>query len=101
MIFLIEKQVNTKRIALLIEYKGDGLVGWQKQNNGSSVQGNIEAALFVLFKKCFIQAAGRTDAGVHAYGQVAHVDIPLNNDFVRRIIFYLVSAINSLLKKRT
>ena len=51
MIFLIEKQVNTKRIALLIEYKGDGLVGWQKQNNGSSVQGNIEAALFVLFKK--------------------------------------------------
>ena len=91
---------KTKRIAFLIEYKGDGLVGWQKQNNGISVQEEIENALKVLFKvNCNLQAAGRTDAGVHALGQVAHVDVPLNNDFSKKNNFYLVAALNSLLRR--
>ncbi len=64
-----------KRIALLIEYDGTNLVGWQKQNNGNSVQGEIEKAAKILFKMdCIIQAAGRTDAGVHACAQSAHFD---------------------------
>ena len=100
MIFLTPKINKTKRIAFLIEYKGDGLVGWQKQNNGVSVQGEIEHALKILFKmNCNLQAAGRTDAGVHALGQVAHVDVPLNNDFSIKNNFYLVAALNSLLRK--
>ena len=70
------------------------------KNNGISVQGEIENALKVLFKvNCNLQAAGRTDAGVHALGQVAHVDLPLNNDFSKKNNFYLVSALNSLLRK--
>ena len=98
--YLVEKDLETKRIALLIEYKGNGLVGWQKQNNGSSVQGNIQKALKTLFKQnCTLQAAGRTDAGVHAFGQVAHVDIPLKNHFSNKNNFYLVSALNALLNK--
>ncbi|MBL8631433.1 MAG: tRNA pseudouridine(38-40) synthase TruA [Rhodospirillaceae bacterium] len=65
------------RYKLTIEYDGTDFVGWQRQDNGPSVQGAIEAA----FKK-YCQAditlfvAGRTDAGVHALGQVAHADIP-------------------------
>ena len=99
-IFLITKNNKTKRIAFLIEYKGDGLVGWQKQNNGVSVQGEIENALKILFKMNLnLQAAGRTDSGVHALGQVAHVDIPLNNSFSKKNNFYLVAALNSLLRK--
>ena len=89
-----------KRIALLIEYDGTNLVGWQKQNNGNSVQGEIEKAAKILFKMdCIIQAAGRTDAGVHALGQVAHMDIPLENKLSKKNNFYLVSAFNALLKK--
>ncbi len=98
MLYLIED--NTKRIALLIEYNGKNLVGWQKQNNGNSVQNSIENASQVLFKKmCSVQAAGRTDAGVHALGQVAHIDIPIENEFSKKNNFYLVSAFNSLLVK--
>jgi pseudouridylate synthase I len=91
---------DKKRIALLIEYDGTNLVGWQKQNNGNSVQGEIEKAAKVLFKMdCDIQAAGRTDAGVHALGQVGHMDIPIENKLSKKNNFYLVSAFNALLKK--
>ncbi len=91
-----------KRIALLIEYDGTNLVGWQKQNNGNSVQGEIEKAAKILFKMdCVIQGAGRTDAGVHAFGQVGHMDIPLDNKLSKKNNFYLVSAFNALLKKTT
>ncbi|MBI5163774.1 MAG: tRNA pseudouridine(38-40) synthase TruA [Magnetospirillum sp.] len=64
------------RYRLLIEYNGTGFVGWQRQNNGLSVQGAIEGAVFALCGETVaLYAAGRTDAGVHATGQVAHVDI--------------------------
>ncbi len=98
--FLTNRNDLTKRIALLIEYKGKGLVGWQKQDNGTSVQEEIEKAIQILYKtECHLQAAGRTDAGVNAFGQVAHVDVPKNNEFSTKNNFYLVYALNSLLRK--
>ncbi len=64
------------RYALKIEYHGKPYSGWQKQRDVPSVQQTIEEALLKLEKNCEgIQGAGRTDAGVHAYGQVAHVDM--------------------------
>ncbi len=64
------------RYALLIEYHGAPFVGWQRQKEHKSVQGCIEDALRKLEPNCQgIGAAGRTDAGVHATGQVAHCDM--------------------------
>ena len=61
---------------LIVEYNGTGLVGWQRQENGPSVQQHIEEAIFALAQdKVEAVAAGRTDAGVHALGQVVHFDI--------------------------
>ncbi len=63
------------RISLTIEYDGTGYSGWQRQKNHTSVQQTIEEALKVLTgKKTVLHSAGRTDAGVHALGQVAHFD---------------------------
>jgi tRNA pseudouridine38-40 synthase len=59
-------------IKLIIEYDGTGFVGWQYQENGRSVQHEIEKALRqVLQEDIRVSGAGRTDAGVHARGQVA------------------------------
>lgn len=64
------------RFALRIEYNGRPFFGWQRQNSHPSVQGAIEAALGKLEPGPHnIAAAGRTDAGVHATGQVAHCDM--------------------------
>lgn len=64
------------RFRLDIEYDGRAFMGWQRQAHGPSVQGAIEAALAsIVGATPLVQAAGRTDAGVHAVGQVAHVDI--------------------------
>ncbi|MHA1536263.1 MAG: tRNA pseudouridine(38-40) synthase TruA [Alphaproteobacteria bacterium] len=64
------------RYRLTIEYHGAGLVGWQRQENGASVQGAIEAAIGKFCnEKITVHGAGRTDAGVHAAGQVAHFDL--------------------------
>ncbi|MDI9408702.1 MAG: tRNA pseudouridine(38-40) synthase TruA [Candidatus Pacebacteria bacterium] len=64
------------RYAVLVEYDGTNLVGWQRQKNGIGVQEVIESALNNLTGSTVaIQAAGRTDAGVHASGQVAHFDL--------------------------
>jgi len=94
----LETQNKTK-FALLIEYNGNNLVGWQKQDNGISVQGSIENAAQGIFNEPFqIQGSGRTDAGVHAIGQVAHINLPLGHPLTLRHPFYLVSAFNSLLR---
>lgn len=64
------------RYALKIEYHGGPFVGWQRQTDQTSVQGEIEAALARLEPRTHkIAAAGRTDAGVHGLGQVAHCDL--------------------------
>jgi tRNA pseudouridine38-40 synthase len=64
------------RYKLTIEYDGSPFVGWQRQANGRSVQQAIEEALVRLTgEEPTLRGAGRTDAGVHALGQVAHFDL--------------------------
>jgi len=64
------------RYALIIEYVGGPFVGWQRQANGLSIQQRLEeAAQAINGVPTLVQGAGRTDAGVHATGQVAHVDL--------------------------
>jgi tRNA pseudouridine38-40 synthase len=63
------------RFKLILEYDGAPFVGWQRQENGVSVQQAVEEAAFAMTgEERAISGAGRTDAGVHATGQVAHVD---------------------------
>lgn len=90
---------NKVKYALLIEYNGNGLVGWQKQDEGVSVQGSLEKAAKSIFNEKFeIQGSGRTDAGVHALGQVAHIYLPKNHKLTSKHPFYIISAFNALLK---
>ncbi|WP_026608494.1 tRNA pseudouridine(38-40) synthase TruA [Methylocapsa acidiphila] len=64
------------RFKLIIEYDGAPYVGWQRQANGFSVQEAVEAALLAISgEPAAARGAGRTDAGVHAKGQAAHVDL--------------------------
>jgi tRNA pseudouridine38-40 synthase len=78
------------RYRLLIEYDGGGFYGWQFQLDSTTVQGVLEAALLKLNgQHVAVIGAGRTDTGVHALGQVAHVDLPKDWD-----PFVLRNAIN-------
>ena len=64
------------RYRLDIEYDGTGYAGWQRQDNHRSIQQAIETAILGFSGETVtVRGAGRTDAGVHALGQVAHVDI--------------------------
>ena len=64
------------RYRLTIEYNGGPFVGWQRQDNGASVQGALEDAIEKMSaERVTVTGAGRTDAGVHAFGQVAHFDL--------------------------
>lgn len=64
------------RYKLILEYDGSPYIGWQKQDGQKSVQGELEAALRKFCgERAEIVGAGRTDAGVHATAQIAHVDL--------------------------
>ena len=79
------------RYKLTIEYDGAPFVGWQLQALGTSVQGVLETAVARLNgEPAAVHGAGRTDAGVHALGQVAHVDLARNWD-----TFVLRNALNA------
>ena len=66
-----------KRYQLIFEYDGTDFSGWQKQPVGRTVEGEIEKGFSQLFQfDVDIIGQGRTDAGVHAKAQVAHVDLP-------------------------
>lgn len=82
------------RFRLRIEYDGRPFMGWQRQEHGPSVQAAIEDALTsITGTRAPLHAAGRTDAGVHARGQVAHVDVerPIT-------AFRLMEALNARLR---
>jgi tRNA pseudouridine38-40 synthase len=69
------------RYKLLIEYDGTPFAGWQIQANGTSVQGLLAAAVEAFCgERVHVHGAGRTDAGVHALGQVAHIDLAKEAD---------------------
>jgi len=82
------------RFALTVEYDGRPFMGWQRQDHGPSVQQAIEEAAFdVTGETVACHAAGRTDAGVHALGMRAHIDI------ARPITpFRLMEALNAKLR---
>jgi tRNA pseudouridine38-40 synthase len=72
------------RYKLTLEYDGNRFSGWQRQRKQSSVQETIEKAIKAMFRQeVIVEGAGRTDAGVHALGQVAHFDLPQNVDGYR------------------
>ncbi|HQS18501.1 tRNA pseudouridine(38-40) synthase TruA [Reyranella sp.] len=82
------------RYKLTIEYDGAPFVGWQRQPNGPSVQAALEEAVFAFAgERPPVQAAGRTDTGVHARGQVVHLDLSSE-----RPVETIRSAINFHLK---
>jgi tRNA pseudouridine38-40 synthase len=64
------------RYKLTIEYDGTPYIGWQQQDNGASVQGVLTDAVAAFAgERVVVSGAGRTDTGVHALGQVAHIDL--------------------------
>ncbi|EUC00440.1 tRNA pseudouridine synthase A [Rhizobium sp. CF080] len=64
------------RFRMTVEYDGTPYVGWQKQENGHSVQSALEKAILALTRETvLVKGAGRTDSGVHARGQVVHMDL--------------------------
>lgn len=82
------------RFALTIEFDGGPYVGWQRQDNGATVQGAIEDAVHgVTGERVAVHGAGRTDAGVHALAMRAHVDVEKDID-----AFRLMEAINAHLR---
>lgn len=83
------------RFKLTVEYDGRPFVGWQRQDNGPSVQGALEAAVSRLGEATDVIGAGRTDAGVHARAMVAHVDIARPIDGLR-----FAGALNAHLRNR-
>ena len=72
--------MSSKKYQLTIQYDGSDFHGWQVQAEGRTVQGDIETALMAIYpeEKISLIGSGRTDAGVHALAQVAHVELPVH-----------------------
>jgi len=82
-----------RTLKLIIQYDGTDYVGWQRQPNGTSIQALIEDALAPIEgKRVTVHGAGRTDAGVHAVGQVGSVTLGSGHDTVT-----LIRALNAVL----
>jgi tRNA pseudouridine38-40 synthase len=82
------------RFALTIEYDGTPYAGWQRQNDAHTVQAAIESAFYGFCQQdVALTAAGRTDAGVHARGQVAHGDLQTD-----RACFIIREGVNAWLR---
>ena len=81
---------------MTIEYDGTNFYGWQIQKKGRTVQGEIEAAFkkFTKNQKITLIGSGRTDSGVHSFGQVANIH--LNTEMS---VDQLIKAINGNLDK--
>ncbi len=80
---------------MTVVYDGTNYGGWQNQPNSTSIQSLIEKALFTLYKQDItVIGSGRTDAGVHALGQIAHFTLPLEAD-----LYKLGHSLNGLLPK--
>ena len=85
----------TQRYKLTLEYDGTSFSGWQIQENQPTIQLKLEQAIEHFCQtECPTIAAGRTDAGVHAKGQVVHVDLPKNYP-----CYTVQDALNYYLKK--
>ncbi|MBA4391962.1 MAG: tRNA pseudouridine(38-40) synthase TruA, partial [Desulfobacca sp.] len=94
-IFELIKMNQERNIRLLIAYDGTGYQGWQRQKESPTVQGTIEDILTRLTQqKVTLFGAGRTDAGVHAWGQVANFRTPSDLTTAK-----LESALNALLPR--
>ncbi|HJO75307.1 MAG TPA: tRNA pseudouridine(38-40) synthase TruA [Rhodospirillales bacterium] len=93
------------RYKILLEYDGSGFVGWQRQDNGFSVQQAVEEAIERFSGQSVkVFGAGRTDSGVHALGQVAHFDLDKEQtpDTVRKALnFHLKPAAVAVLEAAT
>ncbi len=87
----------TTRLALGISYRGTAYQGWQRQPGGRTVQDQVERALSRFVDAPMVTwCAGRTDAGVHAFNQVVHIDSPVTREpfsWVRGTNRYLPSDI--------
>jgi len=84
-----------KNFKLIIEYDGSSYHGWQRQKNRKTIQGEIEKAIMTITgKKIALTGSGRTDAGVHAFGQVAnfYCDTEISPEVFQR-------GLNSLMPK--
>ena len=88
------RDLARRRLKLIVAYDGSSFCGWQSQARGSAIQDRLEAAfLQVTGEQLRVHGAGRTDAGVHALGQCAHLDLPPT----RLESGVLVSALNASL----
>ncbi len=97
---LEETDPELTRYKVTVEYNGQGYAGWQRQPNVMTIQQAVEEAILGFSNQdVSIVAAGRTDAGVHARGQVFHVDLkpfskPMNG-------YTILKAINAFLRSRS
>jgi tRNA pseudouridine38-40 synthase len=84
----------SRRLKLIISYDGAPFAGWQSQSHQNTIQDHLERAFErVLGKPVRVHGAGRTDAGVHAFGQCAHANLP--NDHLSAVRW--TKALNALL----
>lgn len=83
------------RLKLTLAYDGAGFRGWQSQPGGGAVQDVLQSAMTRIAggEKISVQGSGRTDARVHALGQVAHADVPASRDGAR----FWLRALNAVL----